>query len=333
MDLKCLPSFAPPPGMYPPYVDCRCDAWVPYEIPADCCCIDCDECRDCWCWPPEECATSEVVETETIGPPEGPLPPPPPWPPPEPPPEPPPAGATPEAFAVYPRNAAGQPDHQVFWQNRLEDGWIYPIIAADDAPSQNGLSPGGCFSGWPFNACRFNAYDSPPRCCIRSHPAIDLNKAPAAAFLGAHVQAVADGVVTFRSTTYYLGTGALVIRHPTRVHEGGPNQVQVVYGEILPLADLTPGTPVTKGEPLGRIQRLAPSWSVPGWQAFYMLDFSVYFGYAANGTLQTSARPYFGHGGVWDYVTPNHGNSFGNTRRDLIDPTLVTLLKNNPEWT
>ena len=40
------------------YVDCNGDFWMPYEVPADCCCGHCEACRKCWCWPGSEATGS-----------------------------------------------------------------------------------------------------------------------------------------------------------------------------------------------------------------------------------------------------------------------------------
>jgi len=46
---ECCRGYIPPPGWYY-YMDWRGDLWVPYEVPADCCCGCCETCRQCWCW-------------------------------------------------------------------------------------------------------------------------------------------------------------------------------------------------------------------------------------------------------------------------------------------
>jgi len=53
------------------YMDCCGDFWVPYEVPADCCCGTCEICRACWCWEgcPPPAGTTEA--TGPAGPEEG----------------------------------------------------------------------------------------------------------------------------------------------------------------------------------------------------------------------------------------------------------------------
>ena len=54
---RCRGSRELPEGLYQVvhyHIDHCGDIWVPYEVPADCCCGDCETCRACQCWP-EEC--------------------------------------------------------------------------------------------------------------------------------------------------------------------------------------------------------------------------------------------------------------------------------------
>jgi len=61
------------PGWYY-YMDCCGDFWVPYEVPADCCCGCCETCLACWCWegcPPPTGTTESTGPTGPTGPEEG----------------------------------------------------------------------------------------------------------------------------------------------------------------------------------------------------------------------------------------------------------------------
>ncbi|MDR1735139.1 MAG: M23 family metallopeptidase [Oscillospiraceae bacterium] len=237
-------------------------------------------------------------------------------------------GCTPEAQCQFPKTADGQWDFAAFWAARLAEGWIYPIAQDNDAPFTDPMQQ--------FNADRPDmgaCHDGIDLQTQRTAPSTNVNLCSG----DSPIYSIADGTVVYSTTGYYEGTGSVIAVYP----DSAGNNIVIRYGEIgFCTATFPPFTvltvPVTKGSVIG--------YMMNNGYGTHMLHFEAYFGCdsAGNAIVLDSSTPNYAAGPVngltqggnttYDYVTPTCGKSTFNRRQDLIDPTEVQQLKNNPAW-
>ena len=235
-----------------------------------------------------------------------------------------PEAGTPEEKGRYPLDAYGAPDHPRFWENRLADGWIFPVRFGDYVPSPAGYCT-------EFGACRELCKNGERHC--QSNPGVDLSYGPTAENPRPRAQALAME----RGRIMYMErrknqTQLLIVRH---IDSQG-NSVYAQYGGIEAANGLNAGrnADVARGQLLGHIAKNAAG--------LWMLEFAAYFGIydAAGKELSPPKVQTFREATdnlrntEYDYVdwrAAGCGCPFYR-RRDLIDPTGVTVLTRGAQW-